>query len=65
METIASSEYKVQKQLRGHSMKLYKERVNWDVLKYSFGIRVLDPWNNLPEEVIATSMNMFKNKLNK
>ena len=51
---------------RGHSMKLYKERVNRDVLKYSFGNRVIGQWNNLPEEVInATSINMFKSRLNK
>ena len=51
---------------RGHSMKLYKDRVNRDVLKYSFGDRVIDQWNYLPEEVInATSRNMFENRLNK
>ena len=51
---------------RGYSMKLYKERVNKDVLKYSFGNRVTDHWNNLTEEVInATSINMFKNRFNK
>jgi hypothetical protein len=45
-------------------MKLYKDRVNKDVLKYSFGNRVIDQWNNLPEMVInATSINMFKNRL--
>ena len=51
---------------RGHSIKLYQERVNRDVLKYSFGNRVIDQWNNLPEEVInATSINMFQNRSNK
>ena len=51
---------------KGHPMKLYKERVNREVLKDSFGNRVIGQWNNLPEEVInATSMNMFKSRLNK
>jgi hypothetical protein len=51
---------------RGHSMKLYKERVNKDVLKYSFGNRVVDLWNSLPEEVInSNSINSFKNRLEK
>ena len=51
---------------RGHSMKLYKERVYKDVCKYSFGNRVIDKWNSLPEDSInATSINMFKNRLDK
>lgn len=51
---------------RGHSMKLYKERVNKDVLKYSFGNRVIDTWNSLPEEVIkSNSINSFKNRFEK
>jgi hypothetical protein len=45
-------------------LKLYKERVNKDVLKFSFGNRVIDQWNNLPEEVINTnSINSFKNRI--
>ena len=51
---------------RGHSMKLYKDRVNRDVLKYSFANRVIEQWNRLPEEVIsANSINSFKNKVDK
>jgi ribonuclease P/MRP protein subunit RPP40 len=49
---------------RGHSMKLSKDRVNKDVLKYSFAHRVIDKWNRLPEKVInAKSINNFKNKI--
>ena len=49
---------------RGHSMKLCKERVYNDVCKYSFGNRVIDKWNSLPEDSInATSINMFKHRL--
>ena len=51
---------------RGHSMKLYKEGVIKDVLKFSFANRVVDKWNRLPEEVInAKGINSFKNKLEK
>ena len=51
---------------RGHSMKLYKERVNRDVLKFSFANRVIEMWNKLPEEIIsAKGLNIFKNRLDK
>jgi len=52
---------------RGHSLKLYKQRVNKDVLKFSFGHRVVDEWNKLPEEVVnATGINnSFKTKVDK
>ena len=47
-------------------MKLYKDRVNRDVLKYSFANRIFEQWNRLPEEVIsANSINSFKNKVDK
>jgi hypothetical protein len=47
-------------------MKFYKERVNRDVLKYSFANRVIEQWNKLPEDVISgNSINSFKNKLEK
>ena len=51
---------------RGHSLKLYKMRVNKDVFKFSFGHRVIDEWNKLPEEVInAEGINSFKTKVDK
>ena len=51
---------------RGHTMKLHKDRVNRDVLKYSFANRVIEQWNRLPEEVVsANGINTFKNKLDK
>jgi len=41
-------------------------RVNKDVFKFSFGHRVIDEWNKLPEEVIkAEGINLFKTKLDK
>ena len=49
---------------RGHSKKLYKDRVNRDELKYSFANRGIGQWNRLPEEVIsANSINTLKNKV--
>ena len=51
---------------RGHSLKLYKQRVNKDVFKFSFGHRVINEWNKLPEEVVnALGINSFKTKLDK
>jgi hypothetical protein len=51
---------------RGHSMKLYKEGFHRDALKFSFGNRVIDKWNSLPDVVInAKSINIFKNRLDK
>ena len=41
---------------RGHSMKLYKERVYKNVYKYSFGNRVIDQWNSLPEDFISETI---------
>ena len=43
---------------------MYKDRVNRDVLKYSFANRFFKQWNRLPEEVTsANSINSFKNKV--
>ena len=40
---------------RGHSMKLYKDRVNRDVLKYSFANRVIEQWNQKKLLVLIVS----------
>ena len=50
--------------LRGHSEKLFKPRGRLDIRKYSFSHRVVDPWNNLPEETVsAASEDIFKSRL--
>jgi len=49
---------------RGQSMKLYKDIVNRDVLKYSFANWAIEQWNKLLEKVIS-SINSFKNKIYK
>ena len=51
---------------RGHPFKFYKVRYRLDFRKISFAIRVVEPWNSLPELVVlAASLNMFKTRLNK
>jgi len=34
---------------KGHDIKLFKKRVELNVKKFSFGNRVSDKWNRLPE----------------
>ena len=47
--------------LRGHTMRLVKERSRLDVRKYSFGQRVVNDWNALPLDVVtAATVNGFK-----
>jgi len=46
-------------------MKLSKQRTSLDVRKYSFSQRVVQKWNNSQDVVEATSVNQFKNKLDK
>jgi ribonucleases P/MRP protein subunit RPP40 len=51
---------------RGHNCRLVKNRSKLDVRKYFFSQRVVNSWNKLPQEVVdATSLNSFKNKLDK
>jgi len=52
--------------LTGHSIKLLKQRASFDVRKFSFSQRVVQQWNKLPlEDMDATSVNQFKNRLDK
>ena len=49
---------------RGNSLKLFKKRVKLDAAKYSFGNRVCNDWNHLPDAVVAApSINVFKSRL--
>lgn len=51
---------------RGHSFKLFIKRYRMDISKYSFGNRVCNSWNKLPDDVVsAPSVNVFKNKLDR
>jgi len=49
---------------RGHAFKLYKLQCNLDSTKYYFTNRIVNLWNNLPENVVsASTVSMFKNRL--
>ena len=49
---------------RGHSWALAKERCKLDIRKYAFSQRTINEWNRLSGECVnATSVNMFKNKI--
>ena len=51
---------------RGNSLKLMHVRTKLDMRKFSFCSRVVGYWNSLPDYVVkATSVNMFKNSLDK
>ena len=39
---------------RGHPLKLYKNRVQIDIAKHSFGSRVCNEWNKLPERIVLS-----------
>ena len=50
----------------GHSKKLYKQISRLDIRKNSFCLRVVDPWNSLPEKVVsAPSIDSFERRLDK
>jgi len=52
--------------LRGHSLKIRKDRPNLDIRKHFFSQRVVNAWNKLPQHVVdAPSVNCFKNRLDK
>lgn len=48
---------------RGHSFKLLKRKCNSQVRANFFGLRVVNNWNRLPENVVASSsVNCFKGR---
>ncbi len=50
--------------LRGHPLKLRKDRSRFDLRKFTFSHREVNMWNDLLEEVVtASSVKMFKTKL--
>ena len=54
----------VDSRTRGHSLKLMKHRSHLDLRKYFFSERVVNRWNELDEYTVsATTVNMFKNRL--
>ena len=54
------------KGLRGHSLKLIKRRTHLDTRKFSFGNRIVNAWNSLPQQAVkASTVNGFKNELDR
>ena len=52
--------------LRGHTLKLFKQRCRTTIHANSFSMRVVDKWNALLQEVVdATSVNCFRNRLDR
>ena len=52
--------------VRGHKYKIVKNSFRLDVRKHFFGIRVVDSWNELPQDVVdAETVNSFKARLDK
>ena len=51
---------------RGHNYTLVKKQSRLDARKYSFSQRTINVWNNLSTDCVqASSVNMFKNKIDK
>ena len=51
---------------RGHEVILEKDQCRLDIRKYSFSQRTINEWNKLStDHVNASSVNMFKNKVDK
>ena len=56
--------YRTDNGTRGHRWALVKERCKLDIRKYAFSQRTINEWNRLAGECVnATSVNMFKNKI--
>ena len=50
--------------IRGHRLKLPKDRAETTIKAHSFTHRIVNDWNSLPDQVIsAPSVNVFKNRL--
>ena len=63
---LKQAEKSPQMRTRGNSMKLEKPRHRLDKRGNYFGLRAINLWNSLPEDVVtAPSVNAFKNRLDK
>ena len=51
---------------RGNNLKLFKKYARTETRKNSFSNRIVDTWNNLPNDLVnSPSVNCFKSRLNK
>ena len=49
---------------RGHEMTLVKDQCRLDIRKYSFSQKTINEWKKMSTDcVTASSVNMFKNKV--
>ena len=56
--------FKKDSRTRGHEVKLVKDQCRLDIRKHSFSQRTINDWNKLSTDcVTASSVNMFKNKV--
>lgn len=54
----------VDERLRGHRLKLRRERFRSRAREHFLSNRIFDVWNGLPDDVVAaSSVNVFKNRL--
>ena len=58
-------EIKESKIIRGHKFTLVKKQSRLDVRTFSFSQRTINVWNKSEECVHASSVNMFKNIIDK
>ncbi len=59
-------EIKQSKITRGHKFTLVKKQSRLDVRRFSFSQRTINVWNKLSTECVnASSVNMFKNRIDK
>ena len=56
----------IRRNITGHNFTLVKKQSRLDVRKFSFSQRTINVWNKLSIECVhASSVNMFKNKIDK
>ena len=52
--------------LRGHNLKLFKNRFYTNIGKFNFINRSIDEWNNLSDDIVScNTVDSFKNKLDR
>ena len=63
-ECVPFLQMAAEKRTRGNSQRLQKRQARKDIRKYSFCLRVVNEWNDLPEKVVnSKSVNEFKRNI--
>ena len=56
--------YNINKVTRGNDFRLSKNRIHYDLRKFSFNNRIVNIWNSLPNAVVDVySVDLFKSRL--